>query len=102
MADRILFIGWGETVRGREDRALEVFNETMGMYGRMEQEGRIEGFDVALLMPHGGLDGYIQVRGTAAQITAIKEDEEFRRNVAAASLIVEDVRVVDGYANEGI
>ncbi len=28
MADRVLFIGWGETVRGREERALEVFNET--------------------------------------------------------------------------
>ena len=49
MADRVLFIGWGTPVRGREERALEVFNESLGLYGRMQQEGRIESFDVTLL-----------------------------------------------------
>ena len=47
MADRMLFIGWGTPVRGREERGLEVFNEALGLLGRMEQDGRIEGFDVA-------------------------------------------------------
>jgi len=42
MADRILFIGWGATVRGREERGLEVFNQAVGFYGRCQQEGRIE------------------------------------------------------------
>jgi hypothetical protein len=37
MADRVLFISWGEAVRGREARGLEVFNEAMGMLGRMQQ-----------------------------------------------------------------
>ena len=33
MAERMLFIGWGQVARGREERALEVFNETLGLYG---------------------------------------------------------------------
>ena len=33
MADAGLFIGWGQVVRGREDRALDVFNETIELDG---------------------------------------------------------------------
>src|SRR4051794_18392348 len=103
MADRILFLSWGQVVRGREPRALEVFNESMGFYGRLQQEGRIESFDVALLDPHGGgLDGYIAVHVSGAQLAALKDDEEFRRLTIDVSMIVEDLRVVDGFANEGV
>ena len=42
MADRALFIGFGIPVRGREERAVEVFNEFVGMFGRMQSDGRIE------------------------------------------------------------
>jgi hypothetical protein len=103
MADRVLFIGWGEPVRGREERGLEVFNEAIGILGRMQQEGRIEKFDVALLNPNGGeLDGYIAVHGTAEQIAAVREDEEFLANTMDASNIVQRFRHFDGYTNEGV
>jgi hypothetical protein len=103
MADRVLFIGWGKNVNGREERGLEVFNEAMGLYGRMQQDGRIERFDVVLLMPHAGdLDGYIELHGSAQQLAAVREDPEFQRNLVDASLIVEDIRVVEGWTNEGI
>ena len=103
MADRVLFIGWGEPVRGREERGLEVFNEALGIAGRMQQEGRIEKFEVRLLGPNGGgLDGYLEMHGTAEQIAAVKEDEEFRRNTFDAAQIVEGLRHVDGLINEGI
>jgi hypothetical protein len=102
MADRVLFISWGQTVRGREERAMEVFNETMGFYGRLQQESRIESFDVALLEPHAGIDGYILLRGSAEQLAALREDGEFQRNTVDATLIVDDLRIVDGYTNEGV
>jgi hypothetical protein len=102
MADRMLFIGWGSPVRGREERGLEVFNEALGLYGRMQQDGRIESFDVALLDPNGALNGYIQLRGTAGQLVAARADEEFRRLMIDAALIVEDFRVIDGFCNEGV
>jgi hypothetical protein len=102
MADRILFIGWGTPVRGREERGLEVFNEALGLYGRMQQEGRIEKFDVVLLGPSSDLNGYIELHGTAEQLAAVRQDEEFERNTIDASLVVDGLRQIDGVANDEI
>jgi hypothetical protein len=102
MADRVLFISWNTPVRGREERGLEVFNESMGLYGRMQQEGRIEKFDVVLLGPSGDLNGYIELHGSADQIAAVREDEEFQRNTIEASLIVDELRQLEGITNEEI
>jgi hypothetical protein len=102
MADRMLLIAWGNPVRGSEARALEVFNEAMGLLGRMQQDGRIESFDVALLAPNSDIDGFVSVRGTADQINALADDEEFTRNTIDAQLVVENIRHIQGYTNEGI
>ena len=102
MADRVLFIGWGAGIPGREERGVEVFNEVVGLYGRMQQEGRIEGFDVALLDPNGDLNGYIALHGSGQQLAAVRGDEEFRRSLMSASLIVAGLRVIDGFTNEGV
>jgi hypothetical protein len=103
MADQTLFIGWGQTVRGREGHALEVFGEATGMYGRMQEQGRIESFEVVLLVPHGGdLEGFMLLRGTQDQLNAIKADDEFRRNMVDASLVVDGLGMVDGYVNQGV
>jgi hypothetical protein len=102
MADRVLVISWGETVRGREERALEVFNEAVGLMGRMQQDGRIESFDIVMLGPNGSVGGYFEAHGSAEQIAALKEDEEFQRNTIDASLIVENLRHMDGYTNEAV
>ena len=103
MADRVLLISWGRPIPGREERGLEVFNEAVGLYGRKQQEGKIEGFDVALMVPNGGrLDGYIAVRGSIDQLALLQEDEEYQRNMVDASLIVEDLAISAGYTNEGV
>ncbi|MGZ4223778.1 MAG: hypothetical protein ACXVH3_22620 [Solirubrobacteraceae bacterium] len=102
MADRLLFIGWGSPVRGAEQRALEAFNEAMGLLGRMQQDGRVESFEVSLLEPNSDLGGFVLVRGTADQITAVRADEEFRRNTVDASLSVDGIRHIEGVANEGV
>lgn len=102
MSDRMLFISWGAPVRGREERGLEVFNDAIGLIGRMQQEGRIESFDVALLAPNAELNGYVAVRGTAAQIDALRQDEEFVRSTVDAAMIVDNLRHIEGYTNEGV
>jgi hypothetical protein len=102
MADRVLFISWVTPVRGREERGLEVFNESMGLYGRMQQEGRIERFDVVLLGPSGDLNGYIELHGSAEQLAAVREDQEFQRNIIEASLIVDGLHHAEGVTNEEI
>jgi hypothetical protein len=102
MADRVLFISWGESVRGAEERGLEVFNEALGILGRMQQDGRIEKFDVVLLNPNGDLSGFIEVFGTTEQLTAVQDDEEFLRNTLDAQMIVDKLSHTMGYANEGV
>ena|SRR5271167_3947815 len=102
MADRVLFIGWSTPVRGREERGLEVFNEAIGICGRMQQEGRIEKFDIVLLAPSAELNGYIELHGSAEQLSAVREDDDFRRNTADASLVVDGLRHIEGFTNEGV
>ncbi len=102
MADRLLCISWGEPVRGREERALEAFNTSVGYYGRKQQEGAIERFDVRLLAPSGRTGGYMEIEGSAEQIAALKEEQEFKRNFVDASLAVDDLRMTDGYCNAGV
>src|SRR3954447_11049256 len=102
MADRMLMVCWGAPVRGREEIGLEVFNEAIGLAGRMQQDGRIESFDIALFAPNSDMNGYLQMRGSAAQIAALALDEEFTRNTVDAGLIVENLRHLQGVCNEGI
>jgi hypothetical protein len=103
MADSGLFIGWGEVVRGREEKAIQVFNETVQYYSRLQQDGRIESFDVCLLEPHGGdLAGFILLRGSDEQLDAVHHDEEFQRQLTRANLIVEGLGIVPAAFGEEI
>ena len=103
MADAGLFIGWGEVVRGREDRALDVFNETLEYYGQLQSDGRIESFEVALLDPHGGeLQGFVLLRGSEEQIDTVHRAEDFLRLMTKASLIVDDLGIIPASIGEGL
>ena len=103
MADAGLFIGWGEVVRGREDRALDVFNETLEFYGHLQSDGRIDDFEVALLDPHGGeLQGYVMLRGSEDQIDAVRRDEDFQRLMIKGSLVVDDLGLIPASIGEGL
>ena len=103
MADRAVFIGFGQPVRGREERAVDVFKEFVGMCGRMQADGRVEGMDVTLLDPHGGdLGGFFMVHGSADQCAALPQDEEFRRASTDAGLIVENFGVVPAVTGEAV
>jgi hypothetical protein len=103
MSDRALFVGFGQPVRGREERAVEVFGEFVAMFGGMQGDGRIEGMEVALLDPHGGdLGGFFMVHGTEGQCASLMSDEQFRRACTDASLIVENFGVVPAAVGAGV
>jgi hypothetical protein len=103
MADRALFVGFGVPVRGREEAAVRVFNEFVAMSGRMQSDGRIESLGITLLDPHGGdLGGFFMLHGSAEQCAALTNDEEFRRTITDAGLIVENLGVVPATVGEGI
>src|SRR4051812_36615105 len=102
MADRVLFLSWGAPIAGREERSVEVFNDALGYYGRLQQEGRIERFDVALFGANSRIGGYMLLHGSHAQLDAVEEDPEFRDVLAAAGLVVADLDVSEGATEAGI
>jgi len=103
MADEALFIGWGEVVRGRERKAIDVFNESVQYYGQLQQDGRIESFDAWFLEPHGGdLAGFFLVRGERERLDEIRRSPEFETFLTRASMIVHRVGAVSGYTGEAL
>jgi hypothetical protein len=95
MADAGLFVGFGAPVRGREGQAVELFNEVLGYYGRLQEEGEIESFEPVFLEPHGGdLGGFILIRGDAEKLAALRVSEEFTQFTLRAGLIVDNFGVV--------
>ena len=95
MADAGLFVGFGDPVRGRECQAVELFNETLGYYSRLQEEGEIESFEPVFLEPHGGdLGGFILLRGDAEKLSALRVSEEFTQFSIRAALCVDRFGVV--------
>jgi hypothetical protein len=103
MAEAALCVAWGAPARGREKVALDVFNESLQYWGRLQQDGRIERFDVAMLAPSGGsFGGFILARGTAHQLDALRRDAEFQEILNRVQMIVDNVLVNDAYVDEGL
>ncbi len=103
MAGEALFIGWGQIVRGREKKGLEVFQESIEYYGRLQQDGRIDGFDVFLLAPHGGdLNGFVLLRGERQALAEVRFSDEFERLTVRAASVVDSVGVVIAYSGDAL
>jgi hypothetical protein len=103
MADDALFIGWGEVVRGRERKAIEVFNESLQYYVQLQQDGKVESVEPWFLAPHGGdLAGFILLRGEREQLDEIERSPEFERLQTRASLIVDRTGVINAYTGEAL
>ena len=103
MADAAIFIGFGQAARAREPQALELFGRVLEFHRGLQQAGRIESFEPVLLQPHGGdLAGFLLVRGSLDQLTALQVDEEFLRLNARAGLVVDSFGVVPAFIGEGL
>jgi hypothetical protein len=103
MAGEALFLGWGPVVRGREQLALQVFQETLGYYGKLQQEGQIESFEPVLIAPHGGdLAGFILLRGERGRLDEIRSSDEFERLVVRAATVVDNVGVINASTGESL
>ncbi len=98
-----LFIGWGPSVHGREQQALQVFNEALAYFGDLQQQGQIEAFEPVALEPHGGeLYGYLLVRGDPDSLSRVRASEEFRRIIQRGGLVVEKIGVVTAFVGDDL
>jgi hypothetical protein len=103
MADDALFFGWGEVVRGREQQAVQVFQESIEYYSRLQQDGKIESFEPWFLEPHGGdLTGFVILRGERAQLDEVRRSPEYERLTTRASLIVDRSGTVSAYTGDAL
>ena len=103
MAGEALFVGWGQVVRGREQLALQVFQETIAYYSKLQEDGRIESFEPFLLTPHGGdLAGFLIMRGEQSSLDSVRSSPEFLRVITRAGAVVDNVGVVTSYTGEAL
>jgi hypothetical protein len=103
MAGEALFLGWGQVVRGREQLALEVFQESIAFYGKLQEDGRIDSFETFLLAPHSGdLAGFIIMHGEQSTLDSVRSSQEFLRVISRAGAVVDNVGVVSAYTGEAL
>ncbi len=92
MADAGLLIGWNRVVPGRDDHAVDLWNEMLTFVRRLHAEGRIKQFEPVILGAHGGqLNGFVLLRGDQAHLDQIRNSEEF------LVLNVRAQRALDGF-----
>lgn len=103
MADEALFFGWGEVVRGREAKAVEVFGEAVQYCAQLQQDSKIESFEPWFVAAHGGdLAGFILIRGEREQLDEIRRSPEFERLVTRASLVVDGTGVINAFTGDAL
>jgi hypothetical protein len=103
MPDYGIFVGFGAPTRGREAKSLEVFNEALQYYARLEQEGKIGSFEAVFLEPHGGdLGGFILLRGDRAKLSQLRASAEFERMTTRASLVVDRIGITGATLGDGM
>jgi hypothetical protein len=103
MAEAALCTVWGDPVPGREKQALDVYSDVVQYWARLQQEGKIEHFDITVLTPTGGdVTGFLVVRGTAEQIDSVRRTKEYQQLLTRVQLAVSHLRVNDAYVDEGL
>jgi hypothetical protein len=100
-ANAVLFIGWGQPVRGRERQALKVLRDAATLWDEHDKTDRLEHWDGVFLDPHGGdLHGFFLLHGVEQDLDAIRRSEAMVELMQRASLIVDGFGVVAGKTGE--
>ena len=103
MAGEAIFVGWGQVVRGREQLALEVFQEAVSYYGELQAQGQIERFDAYLLDPHGGdLAGFFLIHGERSALDTVRSSTEFHRLLVRAGSVIDNLGLVSAYSGDAL
>ena|SRR6516165_9611004 len=103
MVEAALCTAWEDPIPGREKQALNVYNEAMQYWAGLQQEEKIERFDVTVLELSGGeMAGFLVVRGTAKQIDSVRRSKEFQQYIAHGQLVASHLSVARAYVDEGL
>ena len=101
MANGALVVGWGSVIPGREQKSLQVFNEALQFYARLQQQGTIESFEPVALDYHGGdLQGFLLIRGDREKLNALRTNAEFLSLNNRAALVVNNLGIIHAFIGE--
>jgi hypothetical protein len=101
MAGEAIFLGWGQVVPGREQLALQVFQDTAEYWTKLQQDGKIESFRPVLLRPHGGdLAGFWLIYGERSALDEIQSSDDFVRLIARAGTVVGNLGVAAAVSDD--
>ena len=96
MANAALYIQWGQAVRGRETKALEVFSRAMELDETLKKQGKIAEHRT-YISETGNLGrngGFVILEGEVAQLRAVVDSEEWKSLLAQAYEVVEGLEVL--------
>jgi hypothetical protein len=103
MSTSVILFGWTRSVPGREQASGAHFDEFATYLAGCQKDGRITGFDVVLLDPHGGdLNGFFLVRGDRGELDALAATNEWLNHVVRASLHLQGFGAIRGATGEGV
>jgi len=95
MAQSAVIFSWGSNVVGREAIGLGVFSSAIQYFNDLKQKGQIE--DIRAYISDGGdvgqTAGHMVVEGTTAQITAMRDRNDYQLLVIKAAHVVTNMRV---------
>lgn len=102
MADRIIFIRWGNPKVGREKQALQLFQRSIE-YLMMQQREGLESFEPAIISAHGGdLNGFVIIRGDAEKLAELRRTETWLNNVVEGNYCLENYGILEGYIGNSL
>ncbi len=103
MAKVGFWIVWGVPARGRERYALEVIREATRELEGLQQQGRIEHFDMVVLIPQTiEFGGFCLISGSREQIDLLRNDDQFQRWVLRLQMVADKFGVMDAWVDQGI
>jgi len=100
MADRVIFCSFNKPVPGRETPAIASFRDAGAYCQGMLEAGRIKSYDQVLLDPHGGLGGFMLIKGDAGGLAQIAMDPVWQEICFRANATVDGFGVVGGTTGE--
>lgn len=85
-----LFLRWGKPIVGREEEAIELFNEVLTFFDMKKKEGTVTYFE-PFLFSTTDFDlesGFMVVKGPVTEIFKMLEEDTYKAILAKALLVV--------------
>jgi len=94
MADYGVAVTWGDPRPGREQKALQLWADSIGLNEKAVADGRIESWDAVIFEPSATPPaGVLRFHGTGDQIERFIRSEDFEDVLERATLLLSNVGV---------